>query len=178
MVTHRRPFKNPTLWMVLGLLLAASGISAVAIRSVLQARQAEQAASEQPLPQRVSVAALGRIEPKGRVIDVAASENGVLAQLLVTEGEQVNQGQPLAYLDMYEVRKAERDYAASQLNQARDKLAAETQLGSAQIQAAGTRVDQVDMPQTEAIRAQRASIDSLQAQLDLAQLDLGRIRDL
>ncbi|NEP19264.1 MAG: HlyD family efflux transporter periplasmic adaptor subunit, partial [Leptolyngbya sp. SIO4C1] len=41
-----------------------------------------------------------------------------------------------------------------------------------------TRVDQVDMPQTEAIRAQRASIDSLQAQLDLAQLDLGRIRDL
>jgi HlyD family secretion protein len=126
----------------------------------------------------VTVAALGRLEPQGRVVDVAAPEAGRLGRILVKQGDQVQPNQTLAYMDTYDIRRAERDYAASQLEEARSQLAAERQLGDSQIQEANTRVNQVDRPQQAAIAAQDAAIDSFEAQLNVARTDLNRFRQL
>ncbi|MEO0457413.1 MAG: efflux RND transporter periplasmic adaptor subunit [Cyanobacteria bacterium P01_A01_bin.114] len=178
MTPIRKPLKNPTLWIALGILLVGGVVSTLAVRNLMQSRQAAREEAAQPPPQRVSVSALGRIEPKGGIIDVAASDGGVLSQLLIDEGDRVTEGQVLAYLDIYEVRKAERDYAESQLIEARNKLDAESQVGTARIQEANTRIGKAEAPMTAAIQAQAATVASLKSQLNLAQLDLDRIQGL
>lgn len=175
---HSQPWQKSSFWMLIGALLLVGGISFAVVRNVLQTRQAAQEQAALPPPKQVQVAALGRLEPKGRVVDVAAPEAGRMGRILVKEGDQVEQGQVLAYLDTYDVRKAERDYAASQLQEARSQLTAEQALGNSQIQEANTRIEQVDQPQQSAIAAQTAAVASLQAQLNVAEIDLNRFREL
>ncbi len=174
----QRPLKKNSVWIGIALLFLIGGASLLVLRSIQQSRQAALEEAAQPLPERVNVAALGRIEPKSEVIDVAAAETGVLANLLVAEGAQVESGQVLAELDMYDIRKAERDYAASQLAEARQTLAAERSLGTARITEANTKAGQIDQPQIQAIEAQAAQIRSLEASLALAEIDLARFKDL
>ena len=160
------------------LFLLATGGAYAFLRARSQRQAAELAAQNQPLPERVKVAALGRVEPKGGVVNVAASESGVVSELLVEAGDSVTQNQVLAYLDLYEVRKAERDFAQSQLAEAQQTLAAQVQLGEARIQEADTRMAQVDGPQAASVRAQEATIQDLEAQRDLARIDLNRFESL
>ncbi|ESA33270.1 abc exporter membrane fusion family [Leptolyngbya sp. Heron Island J] len=176
--SEQRPLRKNSLWIGIVLLLLTGGASLWALRSVQQSRQAALEEAAKPPPERVDVAALGRIEPKSEVIDVAAAETGVLAKLLVAEGAQVESGQVLVELDMYEIRKAERDYAASQLTEAQQTLAAERGLGTARITEANTKASQIDQPQLQAIEAQAAKIQSLAARLALAETDLARFEDL
>ncbi|MBD2256916.1 efflux RND transporter periplasmic adaptor subunit [Pseudanabaena sp. FACHB-2040] len=173
-----RPWKRPGLWALIGALLVVGGISFVTVRNVLQSRQEARELEALPPPQQVQVAALGRLEPQGRVVDVAAPEMGRLGEIQVKEGDLVETGQILAYMDTYEIRQAERDYAASQLEEARTQLAAERQRGTSRVQEANTRITQVDPPQQAGIAAQEAAIDSLQAQLDVAEIDLTRFQRL
>ncbi|MEL6331887.1 MAG: efflux RND transporter periplasmic adaptor subunit [Cyanobacteria bacterium J06626_26] len=174
----QRPLKKTSFWIGMALLLLAGSASLLALRSVRQSRQAAIEEAAKPPPERVDVAALGRIEPKSEVIDIAAAETGVLARMLVAEGTQVEAGQILAELDMYDVRKAERNYAASQLTEAQQTLAAERDLGAARIAEANTKAEQIDQPQIQAIEAQAAKIRSLGASLSLANIDLARFEDL
>lgn len=174
----QRPLKKTTVWIGIALLLLTGSASLLALRSARQSRRAAIEAAAKPPPERVDVAALGRIEPKNEVIDVAAAETGVLARLLVNEGAQVTSGQVLAELDTYAIREAERNYAASQLAEAQQKLAAERNLGAARIAEANTEVEQIDQPQIQAIEAQDANIRSLEARLALAETDLNRFQDL
>jgi HlyD family secretion protein len=86
----------------LGLLLLASVAIGVA-QQQRQQRLTEQARQQQPLPRRV--AAIGRVEPLDRVVKVAVPaslSNDAVRQLLVKEGQQVNQGQTLAIMDSFE----------------------------------------------------------------------------
>ena len=76
------------------------------------------------------------------------------------------------------MRKAERDFAAAQLIESQQRRIAESELGTARIQVAEAEIAKVNQPQTEAIRAQQATIQSLEAQLRLAQLDQDRLQDL
>ncbi len=174
----QQPLKKTSFWIGIVLFLVVGSAALVALRSAQQSRQAALEEAAKPPPQRVDVAALGRIEPKSEVIDVAAAETGVLAKLLVEEGFQVESGQILAELDMYDIRKAERDYAASQLAEAQQSLAAEQTLGAARITEANTKAGQIDQPQIQAIEAQAAKIRSLEASLALAETDLARFQNL
>jgi HlyD family secretion protein len=126
----------------------------------------------------VTVAALGRLEPAGEVVNVGGPTGDRIARLEVAEGDYVQQGTVLAYLDSYQERLAERDYAASQLAEARTRLQTETQFGEAQIREAETQRQQIDRPQAFEIEAQRATIRQLGAELELAQIDLRRSQDL
>jgi HlyD family secretion protein len=173
-----QPWQKRSFWLLLAALLVIGGGSAVVIRNVLQTRQAAREQAALPPPQQVKVAALGRVEPASRVIDVAASGTGRLGQLLVREGETVQADQVLAYMDTYAVRLAERDYAASQLTEAQAELAARTALGNSQVEEATTRIAQIDAPQQAAIQAQAAAIQSLQAELNVAEIDLERFQQL
>ena len=145
----------------LGLLiiggLVLGGLSFWGVRSLIQSRQEEVAATTEPAPQRLQEAALGRVAPAGRVIELVAGENEV------ADGDTGQSELVLAYLDIYGVRHAERDYAASQLTEAEALLAAQTQAGEAHIQAAEPRVNQIDQPQLAAIAAQQKTIASVQA---------------
>lgn len=174
----RLSLSSKSVWLMIVGILLAGGATFWGVRSLIQARQAEVTETAEPSSQRVQVAALGRVEPAGRVVDVVPSENGRLSRLEVDEGESVAAGQVLAYLDLYDVRQAERDYAASQLSEARVLLEAQTQAGAANVQEAQTRVGQIDQPQMAAIAAQQNKIESLQADLELAESDLVRFEKL
>jgi len=173
-----QPWKKPSFWMLLAALLVVGTGSTLAVRNVLQTRQAEREQAELPPPQQVKVVALGRVEPSSRVLDVAASDAGRIERLEVKKGDRVEAGQVLAYLDMYDVRRAERDLAASQLAEARAQLKAETELGNSQVQEATTRIGQIDGPQQAAIAAQQAAVESLEAELNVAKIDLARFQQL
>ena len=146
-------------------------------RRAQQQKIAEEQAALPPLEQ-VKVAALGRVEPAGGIVNVASPLQGVVSRLLVDTGDQVLEGQTLAFLNLYEVRLAERDFAESQLIEAEEALNAQVQVGNAQILEADTRVSQVDLPQAEAVRSQQAQIRELQAQLNVAEIDLRRFETL
>lgn len=179
MSTHPvQPWRKPSFWLLIAALLLVGAGSTVAVRNVMQSRQAAREQAELPPPQQVKVVALGRIEPTSRVIDVATAEAGRIDRLEVQKGDQVQAGQVLAYLDTYDVRRAERDVAASQLAEARAQLAAETTLGNSQVQEASTRVGQIDGPQQAAIAAQQSAVESLQAELNVAEIDLARFQEL
>lgn len=177
-IKQLRPTSGKALWLLIAGLLVLGGVSFWGVRSLIQSRQANVAETTEPAPQRVQVAALGRVEPAGKVVDVVPAENGRLSRLEVAEGDTVQADQVLAYLDIYEVRRAERDYAASQLAEAEALLAAQTQAGQASIQEAETRVGQIDEPQLAAIEAQQKTIESLQADRRLAETDLARFERL
>ncbi|MDX2213039.1 MAG: efflux RND transporter periplasmic adaptor subunit [Oculatellaceae cyanobacterium bins.114] len=170
------PWKMPGVWVwLIPLLLLGAGF--IAFRSILSAPQKAETETVQ-LPQQVTVAALGRLEPEGEVITVGGPTGDRIDRLEVAEGDFVEQGTILAYLESYEERKAERDYAASQLTEAQNRLQAETQFGQAQIQEAQTRVQQVDRPELLEIQSQQATVRQLEAELSLAQTDLGRSQSL
>ena len=173
-----QPWKKPGLWLLLAALLLVGAGSTLAVRNVLQTRQAAREQAELPPPRQVKVVALGRVEPASRVIDVATAEAGRIDRLEVQKGDRVQAGQILAYLDSYDVRQAERDVAASQLAEARAQLEAETAVGNSQVQEASTRISQIDGPQRAAIAAQESAIASLQAELNVAEIDLARFQEL
>ncbi|MBD2091811.1 HlyD family efflux transporter periplasmic adaptor subunit [Microcoleus sp. FACHB-1515] len=164
--------------LIVLLLLLLPGLGFFAFRTYTQ--RAEQQAIEEaaPPPQQVTVAALGRLEPEGEVVRVGGPAGERIARMLVAEGDYVQQGQILAVLETYDQQQAQRDVAASELAEARSRLAAITQSGQAEIQEAQTRVSQVDRPQAAEVQAQAATIRQLQAELDLAQIELRRTQDL
>jgi HlyD family secretion protein len=167
--------RNLWLWIV---ILALLGAGAMVMRSLLFAPAATQTQEAAPLPEQVAVAALGRLEPETEVIQVGGPVGDRIVRLEVNEGDYVTKGVVLAYLESYEERLAERDYAASQLDEAQKRMQAETQFGQAQIQEAQTRLQQVDQPQELEVQAQQATIRQLEAELSLAQIDLARFETL
>ena len=70
-----------------------------------------------------SVSSLGRIEPHDGVFQVAGPSNlSVVSNLLVQEGDRVEQGQVLATLDTYDLRVAELKHAQVALDHAKRVL--------------------------------------------------------
>ncbi|MGH1393426.1 MAG: ABC exporter membrane fusion protein [Trichormus sp.] len=117
-------------------------------------RSQDQAPAANPpkaAPVKLAVTALGRLQPDGEVTTLSApsSTNGIrVEKLLVKEGDEVQAGQVLAYLEDYA-------RATAALQQALDKLEiAKTQL--AQVKAGAKPGD---------ISAQKATIARLQSQL-------------
>ena len=72
-----------------------------------------------------AVTALGRVTPGRAAIAVAAEPGSRILKLEVTEGKKVKAGDPLAYLDMYTLRKAERDAAKVARDEAWERLETE-----------------------------------------------------
>jgi HlyD family secretion protein len=184
MTTVHKP-RSPNKWLFgLGLFgcaitlsLMVLGIIKLAIPTAEKLRSVEKKPVA-TLPQRVEVVALGRLEPQGQVVRVGGPTGERIQRLNVKEGDRVEQGAILGYLESYAERLAERDRAASQLVEAQQHLQAATDYGTAQIQEAKTRLSQVDRPRAFEINAQKATIRKLEAELNLANVDLQRNRSL
>jgi HlyD family secretion protein len=129
-----------------------------------------------PIQERVS--ALGWLEPRGEVIDIAGLMGDRLAKLEVKEGDCVRRDDVLGYLDSYAVRKAQCDAAAAQLADARAQLAADSAHASALLEEArvGLRMAQELGPLD--IETQQAQVRRLECELSTARTDLGRARRL
>lgn len=129
-----------------------------------------------PLSEKIS--ALGRLEPEGESILLSGTTGERIGRLLVKEGDNVQPGQVLLYLDSYPERLAERNLAADQLAEAQKRLQAETQLGEAQIAEARSRLHQVTKPKLAQIQAQQATIKRIAAELASSQREYQRFRQL
>lgn len=167
-------------WMIAGglLTLVILGVGATRILPLLQAQREVPEVVATPLPQRVTVAALGRLEPHNEVIRVSGPTGERIGQLRVAKGDLVQAGQVLAVLESYNERLAERNLSASQLAEAERRLQAETQVRQAQVQEAQTRIQQVAQPRAFEVEAQQARVRELEANLALAQADRERAANL
>lgn len=158
----------------------AIGLIGVGVTQLRNSDRAKPTASQTPapLPQKVTVVALGRLEPEGEAIRVSGPNGERIGKLLVSRGDFVKVGAIIAYLESYDERLAERNYAASQLAEAQERLKASTAYAQAQIQEAQTRIQQVNRPGTFEVEAQRATVRQIEAELALAQTDLQRNQNL
>lgn len=109
-----------------------------------------------------TVTALGRLEPQGELIQLAASSQGSrVERMLVKRGDRVQAGQAIAVLDSY------------------DRLEAALAKAKQDVQIALTKLAQVKAgAKTGDIGAQAATIDRLNAELTNAQLETQRYQTL
>ncbi len=131
--------------------LAAGGTLVYGLRTF---HSTEQSASIAPaaIPQMTKVTALGRLEPRGEVIQLSAptsAEGNRVAQLLVKPGDKVRAGQVVAILD------------------SRDRFFAALEQAKEQVTVAQARLEQVKAgAKTGEINAQKATITRLQSELE------------
>ncbi|WP_028312195.1 HlyD family type I secretion periplasmic adaptor subunit [Derxia gummosa] len=158
-LAERMPRANAALWLMALFIAAAIGWAAVAQVDVV-------------------TKADGRVVPEGREQLVASLEGGLLAELLVRDGELVEAGQPVARLDPTRV--------AAQSNEGRARqLALRAQLARLDAETRGAApvwpADLAERPQArqdeaDAFAARRRALDEsvagYRASLDLARREL------
>jgi HlyD family secretion protein len=119
-----------------------------------------------PAKSGLSVAALGRIEPRSEIINIGAGLSpDRLESLFVARGDLVKKDQVLGYLGGYAEQMAQRDMYRAQLEEARLRLKTEVELSRARIESAETRQKQIFEVSPLRIAAQEATIESLEAKL-------------
>jgi len=121
-----------------------------------------------------AIAALGRIEPAGQVVQVSGPTGERILRLLVKEGQQLEQGETVAFLESYPERQAEVQLAASRLIEAQNQFMAERELGAAQQQEARTRRNQAENPKVRELLAQDAVVKRSKVEYEQAQVNLKR----
>ncbi|MFM5892719.1 MAG: HlyD family efflux transporter periplasmic adaptor subunit [Dolichospermum sp.] len=165
-VDEKSKFKieQPQIWLSIAVALpVALAAGLLATTRMEQLKKLTSAVSVAPIPNTIS--AIGRLEPKGEIIKLSASAglsgNSRVQQLLVKEGQRVQQGQVVAILD-------NRDTSMAVVAEAKAKMQ-ESRANLAQVRA-GFPKD---------IQAQKFIIARLQAQLagekDAQQAMIGRI---
>lgn len=136
----------------------------------------------QVTPTRIAVTALGRIEPEGEVTQLSApsSLSGVrIEQMLVTEGEEVKQGQVIAQLEGYARTRAALQQARDQVEVSQARLA-QVKAGAknADIEAQAAMIAQLNAQLRGEVAAQQAIIARLQTQLNNAKTENNRYQQL
>ncbi|WP_404783668.1 efflux RND transporter periplasmic adaptor subunit [Altericista sp. CCNU0014] len=169
-------------WMVGGGVAVALGLTALGLLQFANrpsAKQAQPAPAASPAAALVGkISALGRIEPAGEIVQVGGPSGERIGRMLVKEGQSVAEGQPIAYLESYNERLADRGVAQSQLKDALAQFSSTQQYGNAQIAEAQTRRSQADAPKQKELAAQNATIARLKDELAIAQTDLNRFQSL
>jgi HlyD family secretion protein len=147
------------------------GIGAIAVIGLIgygftQAKTPEPVPVAKPIVAK-SVTALGRLEPQGEVIKLAASTSGSrVAQLLVKNGDLVKKGQIIAVLDSRDRLQAELEQAKEQVKVNQSKLA-QVKAGAktGEIGAQQSTIQRIEAQLNGDRQTQQATIDRLEAQL-------------
>lgn len=159
-------FKSSGKWIA---ALIAATLSVVGLGIFLALRPSSESRStpsSTPIADATpkAISALGRLEPEGEVIQVAAPATlgtARVSRLVVHEGEQVQQGQVIAVMD------------------GSDRLLAEVMQAEAQVQEAQTRLVQVQAGARQGdIEAQIADVNRLTAELQNAEQEYKRYQTL
>ncbi|MBR8838566.1 MAG: ABC exporter membrane fusion protein [Stigonema ocellatum SAG 48.90 = DSM 106950] len=152
------------------------------------------------IPEIKTLTALGRLEPKGKLVKVSAPtsvQENRLGQLLVKEGSRVRAGQVIAILDSKgrleaDITKADQQVKIARANLAKVKAGAKSgeiaaqkaAVARLQAQLVGDRAAQQDVvirlqAQLEGDKAaQQATIESIEAEVRNAEVEYGRYQQL
>ena len=111
------------------------------------------------------ISCLGRIEPAGGIVRLSGPTalGAVIMDLKVKEGEWVEEGQVIAMLDSYPVRKAELDALKVELELAESQLRREKKLTRSQATSA-SKLEGLEL----AVKAARANLAAASATLNLS----------
>ena len=126
---------------------------------------------------RTKISALGRLEPKGELVDIGAPGiyfNTVLDRLLVYEGQEVKAGDTLAYLKTYAIRTAEKNQIKSELREAIATREAETAICEAEIAKVEVEIERIKEVYPLEIEEQQAKIRKLEIRFENQQKYLNR----
>lgn len=171
----------------LGALLTLAGL--VWLKPSLSQILANQPSAEQTPASQTSAAqsvravtALGRLEPRGEVIKIAApmySEGARIAELRVEETDRVKAGQIIAILDRHDRLQAALEQAQRQVTVAQAQLA-QVQAGAKRgaIQAQQATIGQVQAQLRDDVAAKQASLERQAAEVRNAQLEAQRYQTL
>ncbi len=163
---------QPRLLMLGGLtLLVITSISAMYFADRSSVFSANETTIKKIPEKPTKVSALGRLEPAGEVITISASSSSNnsdrIAQILVKEGDKVQEGQILAILNSRNRLQAAVEEAKANVYSAQARLA-QVKAGAKQgeIIAQKARFEQTKAELEGQIITQQATISSLQAQLN------------
>jgi HlyD family secretion protein len=125
-----------------------------------------------------TIAALGRLQPRGDVIEIAGPMGDRLGSLQVKEGDQVKKGAILGYLESYAEASAQRDAADAQLAEAKTRLAAEEVYCQALIIQAQIAVREAEKLDPLDIQAQDERVKLLESALKNDRSDTERLHSV
>lgn len=137
-----------------------------------------QSAEATAKPHVTRVGALGRIEPSTEVLDIDAAVGQRLLTLFVEEGQRVAKGDELAHLESHNVAAAEKQEIAALLEEARNRLQADSSNHQNAIRVAELKLQIVETIEPIRIEAQRARVRSLEVELQLAEIEYNRVEKL
>jgi len=161
--------KSGRLWVIALGTLGVAVTLGTAIYSINQMGrpQTEASAQASPSPAVSSISALGRLEPQGEIIDIAAPSNSQgarISQMMINEGDEVRQGQVLAVLDTRQRLEAAlaQAEAAVRVAEANLERAVASQVGT--VPAQGAEVARLEAELRRQEQANQATLARLQAQ--------------
>ncbi len=174
------PLIKKTSTLIIGLTLLIAGGTVYILRqsSVSQT----ETITETIIPQITTVTALGRLEPRGEIIEVSVSStaNGNrIEELLIEEGKEVKQGEIIAVLDSRDraeaaLRQAEARVSIAQANLARVEAGAKI----GEIQAQEAAIARIEAERSNDIAAQTAMVSRRSAELRNARIEYQRYQQL
>lgn len=119
----------------------------------------------------------GKVDVEGGLVDIAARQPGIVTQVMVEEGAEVNEGQILARLDDEQYR-LQRGQSAATLQQAQAQLVAyQTAFGAAQRNE--TRTEQLaaqNFVSPQAVENARDGVRNAQSQVDVQSANIAAAR--
>lgn len=181
-------FRRKTVWFAAAAVIVLGGGAFVLVTQANDKKEAEAAQASKAAPESPFVAvANGKADVEGGLIQVAARRAGIVRDVLVQEGQSVQEGQVLAQLEDDEPRLTAAR-ARAEVAQAQSQIALiQVELSTARREherlralapsnfVAGQKLDQAQdvIRQAEArLAAQRAAVATAQARLNEAEYDL------
>ncbi|MEO0533353.1 MAG: HlyD family efflux transporter periplasmic adaptor subunit [Cyanobacteria bacterium P01_A01_bin.123] len=133
-----------------------------------------------PIPVPTTVNALGRLEPADGIIQVSASSNQAVAdrvaELRVSEGDQVQAGQVIAVLDSRDRLQAALAEADQQVKLAEARAQVQSSSGAEEIVARRAVVTRLEAQLAGEVQSQQAVIARLEAEVQNVRVDVQRSR--
>ncbi|HHP7232257.1 MAG TPA: response regulator [Xenococcaceae cyanobacterium] len=187
LVFKKTPFWTRTLmWTIVGITtIAILGLAIARFKPELLSGEASEPVVEPSiaaLPEPTAVSALGHLEPEGEIIQLSvssAAEGSRIEQLLIDEGDSVQQGQVVAVLDSNNrsraaLESAKADVQIAQANLVRVKAGAK----QGDINAQRAAVNRLEAELRGQVASQRATLARLEAELENAQVEYRRHQQL
>jgi HlyD family secretion protein len=173
---------RPAIFLAFFVSFAVISISVFTILKIREASNQKVQAPTTLLTELKTVTALGRIEPKGKVIQLSAttsSEGSRVEQLLVKEGDKVKAGQVIAILDSRDKLEAALKQAQEQVKVAQAILN-RTKAGAkrGEVTAQQAIIARLQAEAQGDIAAQKATVARLQAEVKNAEIENQRYQTL
>ncbi|MFK8183985.1 MAG: HlyD family efflux transporter periplasmic adaptor subunit [Phormidesmis sp.] len=174
--------KNARLWLA----IAATALLGISGALIWRSHQTNELPASSTSAEQVfiptTVTALGRLEPKGEIVNLTAptsTQESRIETLRVKEGDRVAAGDLIAVLDNRDRLQATLLSAQAQVRIAQAKLA-QTKAGakSGELQAQRAEIARLEAAQIGDIATQQATIARLQAERNTAQAEFQRYQSL